>query len=141
MNDLPGPAASAQLPCQAASIHTIKDLHVLTCRERSVLMMVVVVIDIDRRGKFIIVFLSLFAPTAGKVQEEIQRVLGAERLPTYEDRKRMHYSHAVIHEVQRFISLLPQMPRAAAVDTVFHGYFIPKVQSVPFLSLVRRFQA
>lgn len=72
-----------------------------------------------------------------KVQEEIQRVLGAERLPTYEDRKRMHYSHAVIHEVQRFISLLPQMPRAAAVDTVFHGYFIPKgTMVIPSLTSV-----
>ncbi|XP_066496997.1 cytochrome P450 2W1-like [Tiliqua scincoides] len=72
-----------------------------------------------------------------KVQEEIKRVLGAERLPTFEDRKQMPYCQAVIHEVQRFISLLPQMPRAAAVDTTFRGYFIPKgTMVIPSLTSV-----
>ncbi|XP_042293945.1 cytochrome P450 2W1-like [Sceloporus undulatus] len=61
-----------------------------------------------------------------KVQEEIKRVLGSERGPTYEDKKHMPFATAVIHEVQRFASVVPQFPRCTAVDTHFRGYFIPK---------------
>ncbi|KAH0632016.1 hypothetical protein JD844_020023 [Phrynosoma platyrhinos] len=43
-----------------------------------------------------------------KVQEEIKRVLGSERAPTYEDKKHMPFATAVIHEVQRFASVVPQ---------------------------------
>ncbi|KAM6423677.1 cytochrome P450 2W1-like [Liasis olivaceus] len=65
-----------------------------------------------------------------KVQEEIQSVLGSECLPVYEDRKRMPFTNATIHEVQRFASVVPQFPRCTSVDTYFQGYFIPKGTAV-----------
>ncbi|XP_062999317.1 cytochrome P450 2W1-like [Elgaria multicarinata webbii] len=65
-----------------------------------------------------------------KVQEEIKRVLGAGRLPTFEDKKQMPFANAVVHEVQRFASVVPQLPRCTAVDTHFRGYFIPKGTTV-----------
>ncbi|XP_077172729.1 cytochrome P450 2W1-like isoform X2 [Paroedura picta] len=65
-----------------------------------------------------------------KVQEEIESVLESGRLPTSEDRKHLPFSNAVIHEVQRFVTLLPHMPRCTAVDTHFRGYFIPKGTTV-----------
>ncbi|KAF7243073.1 Cytochrome P450 2W1 [Varanus komodoensis] len=65
-----------------------------------------------------------------KVQEEIQGVLGSERLPTAEDRRRMPFANAVAHEVQRFASIVLQFPRRTAVDTHFRGYFIPKGTTV-----------
>ncbi|XP_067316715.1 cytochrome P450 2W1-like [Anolis sagrei] len=72
-----------------------------------------------------------------KVQEEIKRVLGSERVPTYEDRKRMPFTLAVIHEVQRFSSVVLQFPRCTAVDTHFRGYFIPKgTMVIPSLTSV-----
>ncbi|XP_070617501.1 cytochrome P450 2W1 [Erythrolamprus reginae] len=61
-----------------------------------------------------------------KAQQEIQGVLGSERLPLYEDRKRMPFTNAVIHEVQRFASIVQHFPRCTTVDTHFRGYFIPK---------------
>ncbi|XP_070811461.1 cytochrome P450 2W1-like [Pituophis catenifer annectens] len=61
-----------------------------------------------------------------KVQQEIQQVVGSERLPVYEDRKQMPYTNAMIHEVQRFSSIVQHFPRCTAVDTHFRGYFIPK---------------
>ncbi|KAJ6655997.1 hypothetical protein lerEdw1_004582 [Lerista edwardsae] len=73
-----------------------------------------------------VLLMMKFPEIQKKAQEEIQKVLGAERVPAYEDRKRMPYCHALVHEVQRFSSILPQMPRATAVDTIFRGYFIPK---------------
>ncbi|NXU47176.1 CP2W1 protein, partial [Turnix velox] len=55
----------------------------------------------------------------------------------FEDRKRMPYTNAVIHEVQRFISLVPNFPRCTAVDTHFKGYFIPKgTMVIPLLTSV-----
>lgn len=53
----------------------------------------------------------------------------------------MPFCHALVHEVQRFGNIVPQMPRATAVDTVFRGYFIPKVQEAPRRGLLRRAQA
>lgn len=77
--------------------------------------------------------LSLLLPE--KVQEEIGRTIKVGTWATYEDRKNMPFTNAVLHEVQRFITLLPHVPRCTAVDTHFRGYFLPKVGncSSPFL--------
>ncbi|XP_048348513.1 cytochrome P450 2W1 [Sphaerodactylus townsendi] len=65
-----------------------------------------------------------------KVQEEIGSVVGQGCWASYEDRKKLPYTNAVIHEIQRFITLLPHVPRCTAVDTHFRGYFIPKGTTV-----------
>ncbi|NWH59119.1 CP2W1 protein, partial [Geococcyx californianus] len=55
----------------------------------------------------------------------------------FEDRKKMPFTNAVIHEVQRFVTLLPHVPRCTSTDTHFKGYFIPKGTTViPLLSSV-----
>ncbi|XP_013032574.3 cytochrome P450 2W1 isoform X1 [Anser cygnoides] len=72
-----------------------------------------------------------------KVHAEIERVLGPGCLPTFEDRKKMPFTTAVIHEVQRFVTLLPHVPRCTSTDTHFKGYFIPKGTTViPLLTSV-----
>ncbi|XP_019350365.1 cytochrome P450 2W1-like isoform X1 [Alligator mississippiensis] len=65
-----------------------------------------------------------------KVQEEIGRVVEPGSRATYEDRRRLPFTNAVIHEVQRFITLLPHVPRCTAVDTHFRGYLLPKGTTV-----------
>lgn len=76
---------------------------------------------------FCLILIEREIPFAEKVQEEIHRVLGPDRLPTYEDRKLLPFTEAVIHEIQRFSSVVPQFPRSTVADTHFRGYFIPKV--------------
>ncbi|XP_028561182.2 cytochrome P450 2W1-like [Podarcis muralis] len=72
-----------------------------------------------------------------KVQEEIVRVVKPGHWATYDDRKDMPYTNAVIHEVQRFITLLPHVPRSTSVDTHFRGYFLPKgTMVIPSLTSV-----
>ncbi|XP_017536176.3 cytochrome P450 2C9-like isoform X1 [Manis javanica] len=62
-----------------------------------------------------------------KVQEEINHVIGGHRSPCMQDRSRMPYMDAVIHEVQRHLNLLPfNLPHAVTCDVKFRNYLIPK---------------
>ncbi|XP_058527976.1 cytochrome P450 2C18-like isoform X7 [Ochotona princeps] len=64
---------------------------------------------------------------AAKVQEEIERVIGRDRSPCMQDRSRMPYTDAVVHEIQRYIDLVPiSAPRATICDVKFRNYHIPK---------------
>ncbi|XP_052618670.1 cytochrome P450 2C25-like isoform X3 [Peromyscus californicus insignis] len=66
-----------------------------------------------------------------KVQEEIDRVVGRNRSPCMQDRSHMPYTDAMIHEVQRFIDLIPtNLPHAVTCDTKFRNYLIPKGTTV-----------
>ncbi|XP_036048489.1 cytochrome P450 2C26-like isoform X2 [Onychomys torridus] len=62
-----------------------------------------------------------------KVQEEVNHVVGRHRSPCMQDRNHMPYTDAMIHEVQRFIDLVPtNLLHAMTCDTKFRNYLIPK---------------
>lgn len=48
-----------------------------------------------------------------------------------EDQGALPYTSAVLHEVQRYITLLPHVPRCTAADTRLGGYLLPKVGPAP----------
>lgn len=62
------------------------------------------------------------------MQAEIDAVIGQARPPALEDRNNLHYTNAVIHEVQRKGNVIPfNAPRMATEDAYVDGYYIPKV--------------
>lgn len=62
------------------------------------------------------------------MQQEIASVIGQDRWPYVEDRKSLPFTDAVLHEIQRFMDIVPMsIPHYTLQDISFRGYAIPKV--------------
>ncbi|KAJ5578354.1 uncharacterized protein N7459_007318 [Penicillium hispanicum] len=62
-----------------------------------------------------------------QAQREIDQVVGAERLPTFEDFRNLPFVDAFIKEVMRWRPTIPSgVPHAATQDDVYEGYHIPR---------------
>ncbi|XP_068105594.1 cytochrome P450 2C21-like isoform X3 [Hyperolius riggenbachi] len=74
------------------------------------------------------------------MHKEIDHAIGRNRAPCIEDRSHMPYTDAVIHEIQRFIDLIPLgIPHKVTRDVHFREFVIPKGTTVyPMLSAVLR---
>ncbi|XP_073399244.1 cytochrome P450 2K4-like [Dendrobates tinctorius] len=73
-----------------------------------------------------------------RVQDEIKTHVKPGQLPTVEDRQKMPYTDAVIHEIQRFCNIVPlNVLHSTPTDVYLRGYLIPKgTEVIPFLTSV-----
>ncbi|KIJ13982.1 hypothetical protein PAXINDRAFT_135428, partial [Paxillus involutus ATCC 200175] len=64
-------------------------------------------------------------------QQEIDSVVGSERLPNFADRSSLPYVEAVLRETLRWHPVAPLgISHAAVDDDIYRGYFIPKGMTV-----------
>ncbi|KAB0348505.1 hypothetical protein FD754_013362 [Muntiacus muntjak] len=82
--------------------------------------------------------LMKYPEVQAKVHEEIDRVIGRTRSPCMKDKMKLSYTEAVLHEIQRYITLIPSNVAHAVVrDTKFRQYVIRKGTTVlPLLSSI-----
>ena len=71
--------------------------------------------------------MSKFPAVQKKAQEEIDRVVGTSRLPTYSDREKLPYINAIVEEAQRWHPLAAMgLPHMASEEDSINGFRIPK---------------
>ncbi|THH13120.1 hypothetical protein EW146_g7061 [Bondarzewia mesenterica] len=71
--------------------------------------------------------MTMFPEIQRKAQEELDRVVGRDRLPDFSDEPSLPYVSAVMKEVLRWQQVAPfAIPHRVMTDDVYNGYFIPK---------------
>uniref|UniRef100_A0A452HJ17 Uncharacterized protein n=1 Tax=Gopherus agassizii TaxID=38772 RepID=A0A452HJ17_9SAUR len=77
--------------------------------------------------QWLVIFLIRYPKVQVKMQEEVDRIVGRDRLPCAEDQPHLPYVMAFLYESMRFSSFVPvTIPHATTVNTSIMGYFIPK---------------
>ncbi|XP_059810089.1 cytochrome P450 2J2-like isoform X2 [Hypanus sabinus] len=80
-----------------------------------------------------LMYMMAYPDIQERCQKEIDEVIGRSRTPSLEDRARMPFVNAVIHEIQRFASVLPfSVMHTTTQDIRFMGYTIKKDTLVLF---------
>ncbi|KLO11753.1 cytochrome P450 [Schizopora paradoxa] len=60
-------------------------------------------------------------------QEELDRVIGSERMPTFDDQENLPFVNAICLEAMRWAPVAPMGgPHASTSDDIYNGYFIPE---------------
>jgi cytochrome P450 len=71
--------------------------------------------------------MALYPEVQTKAQEELDRVLGSNKFPTFEDRHSLPYIDAIVKESLRWHPVAPMgIPHMCSEDDVYKGYRIPK---------------
>ncbi|KAI1380247.1 putative cytochrome P450 oxidoreductase OrdA-like protein [Hypoxylon crocopeplum] len=71
--------------------------------------------------------MTIFPDAQRQAQEEIDRVVGQDRLPNMADRDNLPYIEATVKEVLRWHPVAPiALPHLTTEEDIFEGYYIPK---------------
>ncbi|KAG1854759.1 cytochrome P450 [Suillus tomentosus] len=71
--------------------------------------------------------MTLFPDVQKKAQDEIDAVVGSDRLPSFADRDSLPYIEALTKEIQRWnVVGAAGFPHRMTEDNIYNGYYIPK---------------
>lgn len=72
--------------------------------------------------------MTCFPRVAAKAQEELDRVVGRDRSPSWCDEQNLPYCKAIIKETLRWrpVAVMGGTPHASITDDHYNGHFIPK---------------
>ncbi|KAL2814360.1 cytochrome P450 [Aspergillus cavernicola] len=71
--------------------------------------------------------MALYPDVQKTAQEELDRVLGPNKLPSFEDRHILPYTDAIVKESLRWHPVAPMgIPHMCTEDDIYEGYLIPK---------------
>ncbi|KDQ58240.1 hypothetical protein JAAARDRAFT_155938 [Jaapia argillacea MUCL 33604] len=77
--------------------------------------------------KAFLLAMLLYPEEQKRIQEELDSVIGSERLPTFKDMESLPYLHNSVLESLRWKPVTPVgAPHSLAQDDVYKGWFIPK---------------
>ncbi|XP_060098785.1 cytochrome P450 2C8-like [Heteronotia binoei] len=77
--------------------------------------------------RWALLFMANHPDIQEKVHKEIESILGSSQFLHYQDRKKLPYTNAVIHEIQRLHYILFfGIPRQCTKDVTMNGFLIPK---------------
>jgi len=88
----------------------------------------------ETTGSTLIVFtlaMILYPDIQKRAQEEIENVVGVDRLPDFSDKPSLPYTEAVVRETLRWRPVVPlAISHAATSDDIYEGYLIPQGAAV-----------
>ena len=71
--------------------------------------------------------MTLYPEIQRRAQEEIDTVIGNDRLPSLSDRGSLPYTEAIVLELLRWQPVIPLgVPHRCSQDDEYNGYLIPK---------------
>lgn len=71
--------------------------------------------------------MSVYPEVQQAAQDEIDRVVGHDRLPSVQDRNDLQYIEAMVKEVFRWHPVAPMgLPHTSTEEDICEGYLIPK---------------
>ncbi|KAF4090604.1 hypothetical protein AMELA_G00053130 [Ameiurus melas] len=77
--------------------------------------------------QWIILLFVRYPDVQKRLQEEVDKVVGRNRLPSIQDQPNLPYLMAFIYEMMRFTSFIPlTIPHSTTTNTSINGYPIPK---------------
>ncbi|XP_042313608.1 cytochrome P450 2J5-like [Sceloporus undulatus] len=73
-----------------------------------------------------LLYMVAYPDVQDKVRKELEDVLGSSQTISYEDRERLPFTNAVLHEIQRLSKVIITSFRCCTRDTELHGFPIKK---------------
>ena len=71
--------------------------------------------------------MTMYPDVQHKAQEEIDHIIGNDRLPGFGDRENLPYVDAIVKEVLRWHPVAPMgLPHMTTEDDIYNGFLIPK---------------